>query len=393
MPDDELPTACNPVLPGCYPDPSICRVGDDYYLVTSSFEYFPGLPVFHSHDLVHWRQLGHAIDRAEQLDLSEVPSSGGLFAATLRHHDGVFYLVNTLVHAGAGVPGGNFLLTALDPAGPWSDPVWLDDADGIDPSLFFDDDGRAWYVGTRPSPEPAWDGQTDVWLRELDLSSLRLTGPERVLWHGALLGAVWAEGPHLYKVDGRYYLLAAEGGTAHHHAVSVARADEVTGPYVGNPANPVLTHRHLGRDHPIVGTGHADLVQLPDGGWWAVVLAMRPYGGYHYNLGRETFVVPVVWQDGWPVFAPGTGQVTACVVPPPLAPHPWSAQPARDEFRRPDLDLRWNALRGPASAFAAVVGDRGGCCRCGSSPGRSPMVARRRSWVAASSTGTSTSRR
>ena len=175
--------------------------------------------------------------------------------------------------------------------------------------------------------------------------------------------------------------------------MSVARADEVTGPYVGNPANPVLTHRHLGRDHPIVGTGHADLVQLPDGGWWAVVLAMRPYGGYHYNLGRETFVVPVVWQDGWPVFAPGTGQVTACVVPPPLAPHPWPAQPARDEFRRPDLDLRWNALRGPASAFAAVVGDRGGCCRCGSSPGRSPMVARRRSWVAASSTGTSTSRR
>ena len=153
MPDDVRRTAVNPVLPGCYPDPSICRVGDDFYLVTSTFEYFPGLPIFHSKDLVHWRQLGHAIERAEQLDLSGVPSSGGLFAATLRHHDGVFYLVNTLVHAGEAV-GGNFLITAQDPAGPWSDPVWLADAEGIDPSLFFDEDGRAWYVGTRPSRNP-----------------------------------------------------------------------------------------------------------------------------------------------------------------------------------------------------------------------------------------------
>ena len=305
MPEDALSSADTPVLPGCYPDPSICRVEDDYYLVTSTFEYFPGLPIFHSRDLVHWRQLGHAIDRPAQLDLSGVLSSGGLYAATLRHHDGVFYLVNTLVQACDGAQGGNYLLTAGDPAGPWSDPVWLTDAEGIDPSLFFDDDGRAWYVGARPSREPAWEGQTDTWLRELDITTLQLAGPEHVLWHGALLGAVWAEGPHLYKVDGRYYLLAAEGGTEHNHAVSVARADEVTGPYAGNPGNPVLTHRNLGRGYPIVATGHADLVQLPDGEWWAVLLAMRPYGGYHCNLGRETFLVPVVWEDGWPVFAPG----------------------------------------------------------------------------------------
>jgi alpha-N-arabinofuranosidase len=357
VPQDAPPAAGNPVLPGCHPDPSICRVGDDYYLVSSTFEYFPGLPVFHSRGLVHWRQIGHAIDRAGQIDLSGVPSSGGLSAPTLRHHAGVFYLVNPLVGAGDCAPGGNFLLTAVDPAGPWSDPVWLNDAEGTDPSLFFDDDGRAWYVGTRPSTEPGWEGQTDVWLRRLTLGSdgpLRLTGLERVLWHGALLGAVWAEGPHLYKVEGQYYLLAAEGGTEQDHAVCVARADEVTGPYVGNPANPALTHRNLGRQHPIVGAGHADLVCVPDGTWWAVLLAMRPYGGYHYNLGRETFLVPVGWEDGWPVFAPGVGQVTAQVVPPALKPHPWPVSPVRDEFLRPELDLCWNALRGPASSFATA---------------------------------------
>jgi xylan 1,4-beta-xylosidase len=357
VPDDAPLVVTNPVLPGCYPDPSICRVGNDYYLVTSTFEYFPGLPIFHSRDLVHWRQIGHAIDRAEQLDLSGVPSSGGLFAATLRHHDGVFYLVNTLVDAGAGVQGGNYLLTADDPAGPWSDPVWLTDAEGIDPSLFFDDDGRAWYVGTRPSLEPAWEGQTDVWLRELDVTAGRLTGPGHVLWHGALLGAVWAEGPHVYKVDGRYYLLAAEGGTGHHHAVSVARADTVTGPYAGNPGNPVLTHRNLGRGHPIVGTGHADLVRLPDDTWWSVLLAMRPYGGYHYNLGRETFLVAVAWEDGWPVLAPGEGRLTTRFVPPPLAAHPWRDPPVRDEFRGEVLDLAWNSLRGPSSSFATLGSD------------------------------------
>jgi len=350
----------NPLLPGTYPDPSICRVGDDYYLVTSTFEYFPGLPVFHSRDLVHWRQLGHAIDRADQLDLSHVPSSGGLYAPTLRHHDGVFYLVNTLVHAGEGVQGGNFLLTATDPAGPWSDPVWFAGSDDIDPSLFFDDDGRVWFTATRPAREPAWPGQTDVWLRELDLSAGRLVGPERVLWHGALVGAVWAEGPHLYKVEGRYYLLAAEGGTEQDHAVSVARADAVIGPYTGNPANPVLTHRNLGRDVPIVGTGHADLVQLPDGSWWAVLLAMRPYGGYHYNLGRETFGVAVAWADGWPVFAPGEGRVRETITGPALEPCPWPEPEARDEFDQPALDLRWNAVRGPAASFATPGADGAG---------------------------------
>ncbi len=335
----------NPILPGCHPDPSICRVGDDYYLVTSTFEYFPGLPVFHSTDLARWECIGPVVTRSDQLDYAGIASSGGLYAPTIRHNDGRFYVVCTLVDQADPDRGGNFAMSASDPAGPWSGPHWLD-ADGIDPSLFFDDDGRAWLHGTRPARTPAWHDQTEVWVREFDPGTMALVGPEQVIWSGALLGAVWAEGPHLYKVAGTYYLLAAEGGTEFHHAVSVARSDSVTGPYAGNPANPVLTHRHLGRSADIVGTGHADLVQAVDGSWWAVLLAMRPYGGYHYPLGRETFLVPVTWEDGWPVFAPGAGRVPAEVEVPFASGGPVLAG-----------DAGWTSLRGPASAFAEPDGD------------------------------------
>lgn len=344
----------NPVLPGCYPDPTICRVGAEYYLVTSTFEYFPGLPVFRSRDLVHWEQIGHALDRAGQLDMQGIESSGGLYAPTLRHHDGVFWLVCTLVGQQDPARGGNFVLTSTDPAGPWSDPVWLDEG-GIDPSLFFDDDGRVWLHGTRLARQPQWHDQTEVWLRELDPATMRLTGPEHVLWRGAVLGAVWAEGPHLYRVGGTYYLLAAEGGTEFHHAIVVARSGSVTGPYVGNRANPVLTHRHLGRETDVVGVGHADLVEAPDGSWWAVLLAMRTYGGYHYNLGRETFLVPVTWEDGWPVFAPGHGRVPD-VVEVQLAGPGQPAEPVPSSGLVPPGDLRWTGLRGPAE-FAEPHGD------------------------------------
>jgi alpha-N-arabinofuranosidase len=339
----------NPILPGCHPDPSICRVGDDFYLVTSTFEYAPGLPVHHSRDLRSWRLVGHA---ASQVPLTGTGSSRGLFAPTIRFHDGTFYVVCTLVSPGEGQPGGNFLVTATDPAGPWSEPVWLEDAEGIDPSLFFDDDGSVWYVGTHPAHDPQWPGQTTVWLRELDLAQRRLVGPVHELWTGALIGAVWAEGPHLYKVGGRYYLLAAEGGTAEHHAISVARADAVTGPYVGDRANPVLTHRHLGRAFPISAVGHADLVELADGTWWAALLAVRR----GQVFGRETFVVPVTWEDGWPRFAPGVGQVLTEVPAPDLPAHPWPDERAlADDFTAPDLDPRWDALRALPATVARLA--------------------------------------
>ncbi len=351
-----MTTVSNPVLPGCYPDPSICRVGEDFYLVTSTFEYFPGLPVFHSRDLVSWEQLGHVVDRADQLNFDGIASSGGLYAPTIRHHDGTFWVVCTLVDQQDESRGGNFLMTATDPAGPWSDPVWLD-AEGIDPSIFFDDDGRAWLHGTRRAREPQWHDQTEVWVRELDLAQRELVGLEHVVWSGALRDAVWSEAPHLYKVAGTYYLVTAEGGTEFHHAVSVARANTVTGPYTGNPANPVLTHRHLGRGADIVGVGHADLVEDGDGRWWAVLLGMRTYGGYHYNLGRETFLVPVTWEHGWPVFAPGEGRVPSRVeVPAAGSWSPGTAQGRASGVVRPE-DLRWTTLRRPVAEFATPRGE------------------------------------
>src|SRR5690625_2709807 len=367
--------AANPILPGCYPDPSICRVGDDFYLIASTFEYFPGLPIFHSTDLVTWRQIGHVITREDQLDYEGIRSSGGLYAPTIRHDGEKFWVVCTLVSHEGRHPGGNFLVTAPSISGPWSDPVWLD-VDGIDPSVFFDADGKVWMHGTRLVAEPEWPQQTETWLREYDPEAEALVGPEHVLWTGAVRGAVWSEAPHIYRIDGQYYLLTAEGGTDFNHAVSIARAEKVTGPYVGAPMNPIFTHRHLGRQYPIVGAGHADLVQAGAGSWWPVLLALRPSGGSHYNLGRGRCWVPVVREEGGPVLAPGVGQITDGV-PWPFAGVEGAAEGragadgeeaagggagagAAELSKATELitstDLRWTTLRGPID-FAEPRGD------------------------------------
>jgi alpha-N-arabinofuranosidase len=350
----------NPILSGFYPDPSICRVDDDYYLVTSTFEYFPGLPIFHSRDLVHWRQIGHVLDRPSQLPLDGIRASAGLYAPTIRYHDGVFYVINTLVDG--TTKSGNFIVTATDPAGPWSEPYWLEDAPGFDPSLFFDDDGRVWYAGNRLAQPGQFEGHSEVWLQELDLNKMCLVGERLVIWDEAVKGAVWSEAPHLYKIDGRYYLLTAEGGTAHHHAVVVARSETITGPYEGNRGNPILTHRHLGSDYPIVGTGHADLVDTPSGEWWMVLLAMRPYGGYYYNLGRETFLAPVRWEDGWPIVSAGTGRVEFAYPSPDLPEQRWPSTPACDHFDGVTLAPQWFFLRTPREDFWSLS-DRSGWLR------------------------------
>lgn len=345
----------NPILSGFYPDPSICRVGEEYYMVTSTFEYFPGLPLFHSRDLVHWRQIGHVLDRPSQLDLDGIRPSGGLYAPTIRYAKGTFYVINTLVDG--KTKAGNFIVTATDPAGPWSEPYWLDAAPGIDSSLFFDDDeptsgaGRVWYCGNRMAANSQFEGHTEIYLQELNLTLMQLVGEPKVIWDGAVRGAVWSEAPHIYKINGMYYLLTAEGGTAHHHAVVVARSESILGPYLGNRGNPILTHRHLGLDYPIVGTGHADLVQTQAGEWWMVMLAMRPYGGYFYNLGRETFLAPVRWEEGWPIVSPGTGRVEAAYLVPDLPKHEWPVHPTRDDFDALTLAYEWNFLRTPREEF------------------------------------------
>ncbi|MBN1994079.1 MAG: glycoside hydrolase family 43 protein [Anaerolineae bacterium] len=358
-----MQTFQNPILPGFYPDPSICRVGEDYYLITSTFEYFPGLPIFHSRDLVHWQQLGHILDRPSQLNLDSIRSqlgadgvrpTGGLYAPTIRYHAGTFYVINTLVDQPAG--RDNFIVTATHPAGPWSEPVWLEDAPGIDPSLLFDDDGRVWYTGNRVPPAgEQFTGHREIWLQELDLPTMQLTGPKHSLWDGALKGGVHAEAPHLYKINGMYYLLIAEGGTHHNHAVTIARSKHITGPYEANPRNPILTHRHLGLDYPIVGTGHADLVETQHGEWWLVALAMRPYDGYFYNLGRETFLAPVRWEEDWPIVSPGAGRIEFEYPVPNLPEHRWPTQPACDNFEAETLAGCWNFIRTPRDDFYSLT--------------------------------------
>lgn len=341
----------NPILSGFNPDPSICRVGDDYYLATSSFEYFPGIPIYHSRDLATWELISYALHRPSQLNLDNYGSSRGVYAPTLRYHAGVFYVINTL----NGAKPRNYIVTATDPTGEWSEPIWLDDAPGIDPSLFFDADNRAWFTANRPPVTgEQFRAHREIWLQELDLATMQLTGEVHVLWDGALKGAVHAEAPHIFYRNGWYYLLIAEGGTFHDHAVTIARSKEITGPYEGNPRNPILTHRHLGKDYPIVATGHADMVETQNGDWWMVALACRPYGGYFYNLGRETFIAPMVWEDDWPIVSPGLGYI-AWDYESKLSATPKPPTRQSDHFDGDTLALQWNMLRTPRTDFWSLT--------------------------------------
>lgn len=343
----------NPILPGFHPDPSLTRVGEDYYLVTSTFAYFPGLPIHHSRDLVNWRLLGHAIDRPGQLDFTGLGLSRGVFAPTISHRDGTFYILNTCVDC-----GGNYLITAQDPAGPWSDPVWIKDVDGIDPSFFFDRDGRTYILNNGP-PEgtPLYEGHRAIWIQEFDLAARRPVGPRRVLVNGGVDLAtkpIWIEGPHVFRRDGWYYLSCAEGGTAEGHSQVILRSRQVLGPYAPWTGNPILTQRDLPRDrpHPITSAGHAQLVETHAGEWWASFLATQPYTGDFYNTGRETFLLPVRWTaDGWPVILPPGQPIPRAVRRPALPPAPMAQPSERDAFDGPALDPRWLMIRTPAQRW------------------------------------------
>ena len=343
----------NPILPGFYPDPSIVRVNQDYYLVNSSFAYFPGVPIFQSRDLVNWTQLGHVFDRPSQLGLDSLAISQGIFAPSLHHHDSTFYLVTTLIGG-----GGNLLVKARAARGPWSDPLFLG-FDGIDPSLFFDDDGRAWIVNNGPPAEaPRYDGHRAIWLQEFDARTQKMIGPRTVLVNGGVDIAqkpIWIEGPHLFKVGGTYYLIAAEGGTADDHSEVVFRSAQVQGPYEPYSGNPILTQRQLdpNRPDPVTSTGHADFVETQKGEWWAVFLGVTPYEGNDFNTGRQTFLLPVSWRDGWPTILRGRETVPYAVDRPnlPRAPAPGALKSGnfreRDDFNADSLPLYWNFIRTP----------------------------------------------
>jgi alpha-N-arabinofuranosidase len=322
----------NPVLPGFHPDPSVCRVGRDFYLVTSSFEYFPGVPIFHSRDLVHWRQLGYCLTRTSQLPLTGVASSSGIWAPTLRYRDGTFYLATANVSVGGNFTVSAFIVTARDAQGPWSDPIPVAQQ-GIDPSLFFDDDGSVIYSSSG-------DGALQS---RIDVTTGKLLSEPRVVWGGS--GGKYPEGPHLYFRHGWYYLLLSEGGTEYGHMVTMARSRSPWGPFEPCPRNPLLTHRSL--LSPIQALGHADLVETPDGQWFAVFLGARP-NGYPpcYHLGRETFLSPVTWdEDGFPVIGPNGRVALEMETPLSLEPAPEAEQ--RDDFTAQELAFCWNFLRNP----------------------------------------------
>jgi xylan 1,4-beta-xylosidase len=379
----------NPILRGFNPDPSITRAGDDYYIATSTFEWYPGVQIHHSRDLVNWQLITRPLDRASQLDMTGNPNSGGIWAPCLTYADGLFWLVYTDVkhHTGVFKATHNYLVTASSIDGPWSEPVYLNSS-GFDPSLFHDSDGRKWIVNMD------WDWRYDrnrfagILLQEYDHDKAALTGPIERIFRGTGIGLT--EGPHLYRHGEYYYLLTAEGGTGHNHAVTIARSSRIDGPYEVDPDNPMLTS--VGNESPLRKAGHADIVETPDG-WFMVHLCSRPIGhgvrdvkeGWSI-LGRETAIQRVVWTgDGWLRLADGGNEPRVTVTAPRIddADTPGTEKrPHVDEFDTPALGIDWQWLRTPDTDSLFSLTDRPGCLRLyGGEPPvsvfRQSLVARR----------------
>ncbi|HYO07396.1 MAG TPA: glycoside hydrolase family 43 protein [Tepidisphaeraceae bacterium] len=355
-------TIHNPVLPGFFPDPSIVRVGGDYYLANSTFEWFPGVPIHHSRDLVNWRLIGHALTRPAQLDLRGVGDSAGVWAPSLSHHDGAFHLVYTTVRTRVG-PFKDvciFLTTAPAIDGPWSDPVSLAGG-GFDPSLFHDSDGRKWLVNIEWDHRKGKPRFAGIVVQEYDPRERRLVGPvTRVFRKQELI-----EGPNLYKVNGWYYLMLAEGGTGWNHGISMARSRSVTGPYEPDPQPLVLTSRK-NPSLALQKAGHGELVQTPAGEWYLAHLASRPlYPERRSMLGRETCIQKVRWSDdGWLRLEDGSTDAKVDVpAPRQFEPHPWPAEPVREEFDAAALSPHWSSLRVPIDESWASLRDRPGWLR------------------------------
>ena len=382
----------NPIISGAHPDPSICRVGNDYYIVNSSFEYFPGLPIHHSKDLVNWELIGYGLHREDQcngeMNLVDVQSDGGIHAPTIRYHKGTFYIITTNVYnSGDGSPGlmRNFIITAKNPSGPWSKPHIIEGAPGIDPDIFFDDNGKVYFTGTHSPGDMNSNGIGEIWIQELDIKKWKLVGKRHTVWDG-IFGCC-TEGPHIYKEHGLYYLLVAEGGTGKNHAVMIAASENILGPYEENQRNPILTTRHLSNNYFVNSTGHADMIELEDGRWYMVSLGKRNDLDGDANMGRETYLMPMQWEstivkweqvseDRWeplrylfPVVAPLTGKVER------FTPLPFTDRPQYinntviDDFLNENLDLRWTFIRVPEEKTYSLL-ENPGFLRLYSKPGK-----------------------
>ncbi len=359
----------NPIIPGFNPDPSICRVGEDYYLVTSTFEYFPGVPIYHSKDLVTWQLIGHVLNRPEQLDLIGVQSTAGIYAPTIRHHNGVFYMVTTMVaNNRTDRKKGNFICTSKNINGPWSNPIWIEDAPGIDPSLFFDDDGKVYFSGNRPAPNLIQTQHKQIWIQELDLNTFKLKGEigihdaQKYLQDSTIIGnAVAMEASHIYKKNGSYYLMVAHGGTGMTHAVSIFKSNSPLGPWQDNPNNPILTHRKNTMSG-INCTGHADLIQTHNGEWWITYLAVRAIGNKNNLMGRETFLSPVDWSGEWPIInTNGKDDVIAFNTKRPNLPKQTVKDKYYffDDFNSKKLGLEWTMIRNPLQNWYSLTNKKG----------------------------------
>jgi xylan 1,4-beta-xylosidase len=352
----------NPILPGFHPDPSIVRVGEWYYLANSTFEWWPGVRLHRSRDLANWELAGYALTRRTQLDLRGNPDSSGVWAPCLSHADGLFWLIysDTKSLNGCFKDVRNYLVTAERIEGPWSDPVYLN-ASGFDPSLFHDHDGRKWLVNQIWDPRPGRNAFAGIVLQEYSVCGHRLVGEVVNIFRGSALGVT--EGPHLYRKDGYYYLVTAEGGTGWDHAVTVARSRSLTGPYEVSPHHPLLTARGQAA-HALQKTGHGSLVEAPDGRWYVAFLCSRPVGPRRRCiLGRETALLPIEWPVGdWPRLAQGNLPSECFELPGAIASGDYLPVFA-DEFTSTEFGAQWNTLREPAAAEWLSLAERPGFLR------------------------------
>lgn len=359
--EDEFYT---PILQGCYPDPSIERKGDDYYLVASSFAFFPGVPIFHSKDLVNWTQIGHVLDRPSQLNVTHSGISAGIYAPAIKYnkHNDTFYMITTQFSGG----WGNMVVKTKDPMQGWSDPIKLAFG-GIDPSMFFDDDGKA-YVIHNDAPDEGkelYSGHRVIKIWDYDLENDRvIPGTDKIIVDGGVditKKPIWIEAPHIYKKDGKYYLMCAEGGTGDWHSEVIFVSDNPRGPYTPAPSNPILSQRYLNPDraNKVDWAGHADLVEGPDGKYYGVFLAIRRNEEGRVNTGRETFILPVDWSGEFPVFENGLVPMEPKLKMPEGVTNktgqdgffPNGNFTFKDDFSKEKLDYRWIGLRGPREEF------------------------------------------